>query len=448
VKIKWQVIAFCAVQFVISVVCHGELKSIRPSARHLTLYYLWIATGSAVGGLFVILVAPRLFRFYWEFPLALLLIAIVVIGRMAVDQASWLRSGPAWLPFAMAFAMLVLVLLLNRFATFPIRIATATLQWMVLGAAAIVLFKLVRGRDQRAPFWMTAAVLTALGLWCGSALQSQLQGEYSALFAVRNFDGVVRVKDYFMYDAYERARYLEHGRTTHGLQLLHPEFQRTPTTYFGPHSGIGIMLSALPAGVPHRFGIVGLGAGTLAAYTKPGDEMVFYDINPAVMQISAGTKPYFTFVQQASGKITTVLGDGRLSLERELSSGSRQNFDVIALDAFSGDAVPVHLLTLEAFRIYLAHLKPDGVIAVNISNRNVDLQSPVAELCTRLNLDAVRVENSEGENREYAATWILVSPDHKRLLQPKLADQGWPITNSRHVKLWTDDYSNLIQILQ
>jgi spermidine synthase len=446
--IKWQVLVFCAVQFVASVVCHGELRSLQPSPRCLTLYYMLIAAGSAIGGLFVLLVAPLVFRAYWEFPLALALILIVLLGRLARDPRSWLRAGPSWLPFVIALAMLLLVGILHRYATFPLRFDQTTV-WILAGACTLILiFKLRFAGDQPSPLWTTAAIVAALMIWCGFAIVAQVRGDYDAIAAVRNFYGVIRVRDYDLNDAYERARYLEHGRTTHGLQLLHPQYQAVATSYYGVNTGISLLLTNLPAYAPNRIGVVGLGAGTLALFARPLDHVVFYDINPAVIEVAAGPKAQFTFTREAKGHITTVLGDARLSMERELQSQSRQPYDVIILDAFNGDSPPVHLLTAEAFRLYLALLKPSGVIAVHVSNRNLDLESPVAELCKFLKLDAVRIENDKGPNKEYAATWILVSPDPKRLLQAEIATKAWPIANSRNVRLWTDDYSNLVQILK
>jgi len=446
--IKWQVLVFCAVQFVASVVCHGELRSLQPSPRHLTLYYMLIAAGSAIGGLFVLLVAPLIFRAYWEFPLALALILIVLLGRLARDPASWLRAGPSWLPFLIALAMLLLVGILHRYATFPLRFDQTTV-WILTGVCTLIfLFKLIYAQDQPAPLWTTAAIVAALMIWCGFAIAAQARGDYDSIAAVRNFYGVIRVRDYDVNDPYGRARYLEHGRTTHGLQLLHPQYQAVATSYYGVNTGISLLLTNLPAYAPHRIAAVGLGAGTLALFARPLDHMVFYDINPAVIDLATGTNAQFTFTREAKGHITTVLGDARLSMERELQSQSWQPFDVIILDAFNGDSPPVHLLTAEAFRLYLELLKPNGVIAVHVSNRNLDLESPVAELCKSLKLDAVRIENDKGPNKEYAATWILVSPDPKRLLQPEIATKAWPIANSRNVRLWTDDYSNLVQILK
>lgn len=234
----------------------------------------------------------------------------------------------------------------------------------------------------------------------------------------RNFYGAFRITE----DG--KTRMLFSGTTLHGSQFISAERRMLPTTYYGPASGIGMILKS--AGPPRRVGVVGLGVGTLAAYARPLDDYRFYEINPFVVRAAGAS---FTFLKGCRARYDIVMGDARLSLERE----QPQNFDVLALDAFSGDSVPVHLLTAEAFRVYLRHLRPDGVLAIHISNRHLNLEPVVAGACERVGKRVSIVRSGQDAPGTEVAVWAVISGD---------AAPAPPA-----FRAWTDDYSNLLEVI-
>lgn len=284
------------------------------------------------------------------------------------------------------------------------------------------------------PIGVTACVLLAIALLYG--VRSRMRLARLALFAaagfvvalrmdslfsltrvrVRNFYGALRVNDK------GDVRVLANGAIHHGAEFLLPGKERVATTYYGRESGVGRAIAALPDG-PRRIGAIGLGAGTLATYARPGDVFRFYEINPAVIELA---RSEFRFLQDCRGAVDVVPGDGRLSLERETAPP----FDLLAVDAFSGDAIPVHLLTAEAFRVYLAHLKPGGVLALHVTNRYLDLVPEVLALAANAGLDA-RVARNDPDPEEdvYEAVWVVAQRG------------GNP--PARTARVWTDDSSNL-----
>jgi SAM-dependent methyltransferase len=239
------------------------------------------------------------------------------------------------------------------------------------------------------------------------------------------------------------GRMLIHGRIVHGLQFDEPEKRRVPTTYYSPSAGIGLVMRGYSREEPVRVGLVGLGVGTLAAYGRPGDYFRFYEINPDVIWLA---REHFTFLDDTPATTDVVLGDARLSLERE----SNQHFDVLVLDAFTGDAIPVHLLTREAFAVYRRHLKPDGVLAVNISNRHLDLVPVLAGLARHDDYQWLQVHSpTDTQQGAIAAHWMVLTRN-ERLLQDEavLAAASVPNVQYAPTKLWTDDYNNLLTVLK
>jgi hypothetical protein len=214
----------------------------------------------------------------------------------------------------------------------------------------------------------------------------------------------------------------------------------SPTTYYGPPSGIGLALLYC-CDRPKRVGVVGLGAGTLAAYGMPSDEFSFYEINPEVAEIA---KSEFSFLGGSTAKVQVKLGDARLTLEGE----APQEFDVLAIDAFSGDAIPVHLLTKEVFALYLRHLKPSGILAVHVSNQFLDLAPVVEQLADAYGYPAIRIQSPKDEPRGLSsATWVLVTRNREFLAKGEIANVATPIP-PRGLRMWTDDYNNLLQVIR
>jgi hypothetical protein len=257
---------------------------------------------------------------------------------------------------------------------------------------------------------------------------------------MRNFYGALRVQE-FTTGLQLPYRSLVHGTIQHGAQYLAFPENRNPTTYYGRRSGVGLALRFCCDG-PKRVGVIGLGAGTLAAYGKTGDSFRFYEINPQVVAVANG---WFTFLKQSPAKTEIILGDARLSLESE----SSQQFDVLAVDAFSGDAIPVHLLTKEAFAVYFRHLKPDGILAVHTSNTYLNL-APVVKLLAENAEYATRLIASEEDPTMMIspADWVLVTRNQEFLNKPETSAGREDILVPPHLQLWTDDYNNLFEILR
>jgi SAM-dependent methyltransferase len=303
----------------------------------------------------------------------------------------------------------------------------------------------------------TAAVATALNwdasrwalrvLWiavtgCMIVVVYATVGGYreNTLSMRRSFYGSLRVTE-SRYPGLQQKRTLFHGTIQHGSQFMSPLLRLRPTTYYGPESGIGIVLREGYPG-PKRVGIVGLGTGTLAAYGRAGDDFRFYEINSQVTEIA---RSLFTYLRESPAKIEVVPGDARLSLERETGSP----FDVIALDAFSGDAIPVHLLTEQALEIYRRHLNPDGVLAFHISNDFLDLAPVVQQLAIRDGLSAVLVKSHEDlDSGIFAADWVLVTNNGAIRNNPAVKIHAAPIAAHPGLRPWTDAYNNLLRILK
>jgi SAM-dependent methyltransferase len=261
------------------------------------------------------------------------------------------------------------------------------------------------------------------------------------VYIERNYYGVLRVKENTtpVDDQDMRYRSLVHGAILHGEQYLDEKYRRSPTTYYKTTSGLGRALQAMN-GKPTRVGIIGLGAGSIAVYANAGDTYRFYDINPAVIGVA---NTWFTYLKDSPGKMETVLGDARLSLERE----PPQNFDLLAVDAFSGDSIPVHLITYEAFTEYLRHLKPEGVIAFHVSNRFLDLKPVLLEIATRHHLEYAYVHES-GESGGTTSDWVLITRNKPFILQPDIVESTEPVAPQPGLRLWTDDFNNLFDVFK
>jgi len=291
------------------------------------------------------------------------------------------------------------------------------------------------GWNQRL-LWSVAGVLMALLVfWIHTATVRD------TMVVVRNFYGSLRVKQDHSYPG-ATVRTLMNGTIQHGTQIFGTDaLRKTPTTYYAEDSGVGLALRLCCAGRPRNIGVIGLGAGTVAAYGKPGDRIRFYEINPAVAPIA---KNVFTYIRESGAQIVIEEGDGRTSLAREAPQG----FDVLVVDAFSGDAIPLHLLTKEAVDLYKKHLAPGGVIAFHISNQHVDLEPPIALLAKAANMRTVRVSTISRPNRgEFNASWMLMSDNPAFFAEPEVMKAGKMPKGVPGLKLWTDDFSSLLPVL-
>jgi SAM-dependent methyltransferase len=264
----------------------------------------------------------------------------------------------------------------------------------------------------------------------------------STLVEERNFYGALRVRESHNPPQALTVRTLLHGTIEHGTQWFAPEFRRNPTTYYATDSGVGLALRFCCDNRPRRIGVVGLGAGTLAAYGEAGDRMRFYEINPAMLPIA---EHLFTYLRESGAEISFAEGDARISLTHE----APENFDVLVIDAFSGDAIPIHLLTTEAMAVYRRHLAPGGILAFHVSNQYLDLPPEIAALAAVAGMEARLVDTPAQESRgEYRATWVLVTNNDASLAQPQVAACARTIPAKPGLRAWTDDYSSLLPILQ
>ncbi len=260
----------------------------------------------------------------------------------------------------------------------------------------------------------------------------------SATVMVRNFYGGLRVNEYNR-GTVDELRMLIHGTVTHGMQYTAPDRRKELISYYGPGTGIYLAAKHLRRS-PLRVGVIGLGAGSLAAYARPGDVFRFYEINPLIVKLAWDE---FTFLGDCRGRVSIILGDGRLSLEQERS----QNYDLLIVDAFSGDAIPVHLLTREAIELYFRHLKPGGILALHITNTHLNLEPVVEKLSTSLGKHAVLVATESDEKRNiYRARWALLTTHV--LASPEIRRASSQLEHRSDIGVWTDDYNNLFQILK
>lgn len=311
------------------------------------------------------------------------------------------------------------------------------LSLLALAALAAVRFAAVNAAAR----WASLAVL--LGV-TGCTVYESFRFRENVIASSRNFYGVIRVKQYGEPGSEFYLRRLVHGVIMHGEQYLEGERRRQPTTYYMPTSGIGVAIAAAKARGPVKVGVIGLGAGTLAAYGRKGDNYRFYDINPQVVAVAAR---HFYYLADSEARIEVVLGDARLNLEREPAQG----FDVLAVDAFSSDAIPVHLITKEALGVYLRHMKPGGVIAFHVSNRFLDLPPVVGRLAREHGLQVALVvdDGTEGDDDHTKTDWVLISRDPKSLQAEQILEASpAPPEEKPDWRTWTDDYSNLVQILK
>jgi hypothetical protein len=384
--IRWVIAAFAVGLFACCMVCHGELARLKPHPRYLTGFYVTVSLGGAMGGLFVGLLAPNLFRAYYEFPIGLGLCAAVAF--LVLARGMWRVAG----------------------------------LWPRLGTAAL-------------------AVVLCGYLGClGVVMQEMVEG-YRVV--ARNFYGLLRVEDEGNPLVDDDAnRKLVHGTINHGEQFAREPYRRQPVTYFCPQSGVGRAMQA-QEGPPRRIGILGLGCGTLAAYGRPGDTLRIYEINPLVLDIA---RSEFTYLRDTPARVEVALGDGRLVLESEPSL----QFDLLVMDAFSGDSVPVHLITREAFRTYFRHLKPGGILAVNVTNTYLDLRPVMERAAAAFGKVALVYDFAPDENepRCFVSSWALVMDSATADAHPDLEKAGRVLRQERPFRMWTDDFSNMFSILR
>lgn len=450
-----QIAAYSFLLFCACMVCHGELVRLKPQERHLTAFYLMISTGGALGGLLAAVIAPLIFRGYWELQLSIWACALLVLIALLRDKESWIHERRPVLALLIFGAVLLLPELLLILTRNPLsKLFYNSMVTAVLMMVAVVAF---RERKSIAPGkagkLLQLSVIAGLPVLGGVLLISVKQT--NCLIAKRNFYGALSVVSGDAKDPAWHSYVLRHGRVTHGEQFTEPDKRYKPTSYYGPQSGIGLVILNHPrrrASQPQdrslRLGVVGLGAGTLAAYGEPGDYIRFYEINPAIIELATDRNGYFTYLRDSRARLEIVTGDARLSMEKEVENGRPQDFDILAIDAFSGDAIPVHLLTKEAIAVYLRELKTDGVLAIHITNGYLDLVPVARESAEYFGLQSALVHSDLDDKMTEQNDWVLLARNRKVLSKPEISRNLKPLSSARKVRLWTDDYSNLFQILK
>lgn len=379
--------------FAVCMVAHGELYHLRPAAGHLARFYLLVSLGGALGGLLVNFLAPVLFSDYWEFYVgwaaACLLLMILTFVRRTELNARWRFWHDA-----------------------------------LVGSLA-----------------MAITIFAAYAVFHDS----------TDLWRERNFYGVLRVRE----DEQQGLILLAHGATVHGVQFIAADRRGEPCGYYWPESGIGLALTSHPRyGQGMRVGVLGLGIGGLAAYGQPGDVYRFYEINPQVVELANGKGGFFSFLNDSrdrGAQIDIVVGDARLSLERELQQSGSQEYDVLVVDVFNSDSVPVHLLTREAIALYLQHLAPDGILALHISNRYLNFTPIVWQAARQFDLEVGIVSTPASPDRPgtLPSIWALLTRDESLLTSPSLVGRIDRLKDySTDIRLWSDDYSNVFQLLK
>lgn len=358
--------------------CHAELHRLCPAPRHATSFYLTIAAGGALGSLFVGVGAPLIFSGSYELACSL------VITTLLVFAVTW-QLGIGW------------------------RL-----------------------------FWGAGSVAVAALLIYGHKHQDQDR----TIVRVRNFYGALRVTESLDAPYPDVTRMLFNGTITHGTQIFTQELRDSPTTYYGHKSGVGLALDHCCGNRPRRVGVIGLGAGTLAAYGRSGDVFRFYDINPLVERIA---KTVFTYLRESKAQIEIIPGDARLSLAAE----PPQQYDALVVDAFSSDAIPVHLLTEQAIELYRRHVKPEGILAFHVSNKYLNLVPVVEQEAENAGLkSAFIISNDDDDSGVYSSDWVLMTANDEFLSRKEVEDSTGESPEVKNLRLWTDDYNSVLPLLK
>ena len=371
---------FSAGLFIMCMFFHGELAAMKPAPRYLTTFFLMVAVGGALGGVVVGFIAPKFFNTYYEFGIGLV-VTLLLAAYFAIGRTD----------------------VMGRIIPMALLVAT--------GFTGFHIYHYIHALSN------------------------------DARLMSRNFYGTLRVKDTGPATSETAMRRLMHGVIMHGEQYLHPDKRGRLTTYYTESSGVGLAMKYFQANGPTRVGVVGLGTGTMAGYGRNGDVTRFYELNPRVIEIARGD---FKFISDSKGQVDVVLGDARLTMERE----APQQYDVLAIDAFSSDAIPVHLITREAMAIYLRHIKPDGVVAFHTTNRFLKLAPVVEQIAKTYDLQVALVSDDDTGGDASRTDWVLVTRNKKLLEDKKITENTSEITPIPRLRLWTDDFNNLVQILK
>jgi len=413
--------------FVLAMVCHGQLARDRPPTRSLTEFYLLISLGGALGGVFNAIVAPAVFDSLVEYPIAIVLAAFCLPKRTPrIPPSRYVRQLDLGLPLAFGLTVAVLVALIGLAGPD----AQLPGKMLPFGIAAGIAVNFVR-RPLR--FGLTVGAVAFAVALAASTDSRELHRE-------RSFFGVYQVTASKDDDLHE----LVHGTTTHGRQDFSPRRRSVPLSYYHHGGPIGQMLTAAPASATADVAIIGLGTGSIACYSEPGERWTFYEIDPTVERI-ARDPDLFTYLRDCPGELDVVLGDARLSLDR----AADRRYGMIVADAFSSDTVPIHLLTREALALYRSKLRRDGLLAFNVSNRYLTLEPVLGNLARNAGLACVAQEDqrsqNDGQPETDASDWVVMARSRRKVAAVAPVAGGWErCRSSPGTPVWTDDFSNLI----
>jgi hypothetical protein len=407
-----------------ALVLHGELAASRPSTKHLTEFYLWISLGGALGGAFTALMVPLIFKSTRDYTMMLVLACFL----RPTFQKKWRGQH-----IAVALLPAILLVVIAKPHLDTSHLFGISVMWIAsIAAGAVALY--LSGNAFR--FGTAIAAIAIAGLF--------FQRSRETIFTDRSFFGIYRVTSNA-----GPAHVLYHGSTIHGAEFLDSARRLTPITYYHPNGPVGAVFRSLQQNMPGRnVGIVGLGTGSILCYSKPGEHWTFFEIDPHVAAI-ARTKSLFSFMSDCAVKPRVVFGDARLTLAREPVG----RYSLIVLDAFSSDAIPVHLLTREALTLYRRALDDHGILLVHISNRRLELEHVVGALALDAGLYALVQDYDvptakETKDYDYGSDWVVLAK-HPEDLSPLVGDWRWrPVRAAPRSKLWTDDYSNLLSVIK
>jgi hypothetical protein len=386
-NIRWSIGLYCAGLFAACMFCHGELAAMRPAPKYLTRFYLMISIGGAAGGLFVGLVAPRIFNTFLEMPLSM--IACTALAGLLTWRTA--RSGA------------------------------------------------VTGKPRNALYLATATAVLVTGFVAFHGWEYYDYVRLNAIKMTRNFYGTLRVKEYERSTESLSSRALVHGVINHGWQYTDPVKRKEAISYFGPGSGIAKAL-AFYEGRPRRVGVIGLGVGVFTAWGKEGDYFRIYELDPDVVKLA---REQFWYLSDSPARIDIITGDGRLNMERD----APQNFDLISVDAFSSGSIPIHLLTREALRVYRRHLAPGGVIVYNVTNRFVNLPPQLKLVAEAEGMKIVQIDDDPTDEKYSGTSYVLVTVNDKLIADKRFADAE-EIRPIRGLETWTDSYNNLFKVVR
>lgn len=414
-----QVTAYASVLFFAAMVCHGELARLKPSPRYLTLYYLCLSVGGAAGGLIVAILAPAVFHDYYEFHLSLILVVLCTLPLLIGQALRQFYAQPRFLPGLVG-------------------------SWFSITAGVVAV----------------SGVAAALWGMASKNHNADVVGIY------RNEYGVLKVHDR------SDKRTLSHGNTLHGFQVHDPAWHNRPTSYYSPGSGLGLVMHYLrqdwdaadtsapaepPAGGnlalasqrPLRLAAIGLGTGTVAAWGRNGDQIRFFEIDPNVVRVA---RRHFTYLHTSQADCEVVLGDARVQLEREQRAGGPA-YDVLIADAFSSDSIPKHLLTTEALQLYLDRVTADGMVAIHVSNRFIELAPLLQRQAGDLGVTALHVTYNpqierDEDTHQYASSWVLLTRNPLFVQHPRVQAATKPFPSQASQVRWTDDFAPLLPLLR